>query len=320
MEEVLSMSRGLCLPFLLLAAASAVFCQTNANLDLADTYEQLKRWPEAEKYFQEAAKDSDLAVRRQALAGIVRVHTAANGQHQELAGARYYNNAGVLDKAEEQYVTALKSDSQDVRNLANSALQDVQSELWLKRRFDRVLQWVAYLAFVIGVFSVIVLIWTAIRVKNSVELRAFIEVGEHVSGKAAYWLAYVRARIASVSAPLPAAISPLSAELLFHAALPEFRDELPEPQNELEVSGVKIPFASLVNVLVKPKVRISGGWIAPAAAADGTAFGAISRPSSLGKERGPTVFMRPLRAATLDQDLEAFAYDVYIKAVEAHAS
>jgi tetratricopeptide (TPR) repeat protein len=162
MEEVLSMSRGFCLPFLLLAVASAVFCQTNANLDLADTYEQLKRWPEAEKYFQEAAKDSDLAVRRQALAGIVRVRTAANSQNQELAGARYYKNAGVLDKAEEQYVAALKSDSQDVKNSANSALEE-HSGLWFKRRFDWVLQWIAYLVFVIGVFSMIVLVLNCVN-------------------------------------------------------------------------------------------------------------------------------------------------------------
>ena len=292
----------------------------SANMDLAETYERLKRWAEAEKYFQEAAKEPDPSARRDALLGIERVRAAAGGQNQELAAARYYRNADVREKAEEQYVAALKSDSETVKKGANDALTELQGALWLKRKFDSVLQWLAYATFVLGVLSVLIFAWMAFRITRSIELRPFTEVGDHVEGKAAFWLFYVRARIKSIATPLPSAISPYSAELLFNTALPKFRDELPEPQNELEAGGVKIPLASLVGVFIKPKVRISGGWIAPIAPASGIAFASVSHSSSFGEDRDSTVVTRSIDAATLDPDLEAFAYDVYIKAVEAHAS
>jgi tetratricopeptide (TPR) repeat protein len=292
----------------------------SANMELAETYERLKRWAEAEKYFQEAAKELQPAARREALLGIERVRAAADAQNQELAGARYYQNADVSDKAEEQYVAALKSDSATVKKAAKDALPELQRALWLKRKFDLVLQWLAYLAFLAGALSVVVFFWMVVRIAHSVELRPFTEVGDHVEGKVAFWLSYVRARIQSIGAPLPSSISPYSAELLFNTALPKFRDELPEPQSDLEFGGVKIPLASLVGVFIKPKVRISGGWFAPAAPASGIAFASVSRPSSFGKEGNFTVLTRSINAATLEPDLEAFAYDVYIKAVEAHAS
>jgi tetratricopeptide (TPR) repeat protein len=292
----------------------------SANIDLAETYERLKRWAEAEKYFQEAAKELEPAARREALLGIERARAAAGAQNQELAGARYYQNADVREKAEELYVAALKSDSENVKKAANDALAELQGALRLKRKFDWVLQGLAYLAFVLGVLSVLVFPWMVWRIARSIELRPFTEVGDHVQGQVAFWLSYVRARIQSIGAPLPFGISPYSAELLFNTALPMFRDELPEPQSELEIGGVKIPLAALIGVFIKPRVRISGGWIAPAAPADGIAFASVSRPSSFGKDRDPMVLTRSINTATLEPDLEAFAYDVYIKAVEAHAS
>lgn len=292
----------------------------SANMDLAETYERLKRWAEAEKYFQEAAKELESATRREALLGIERVRAASGAQNQELAGARYYKNADVREKAEELYVAALKSDSETVKKAASDALTELQRALWLKRNFDLALQWLAYVTFVLGVLSVPVFLRMVWRIAQSIELRPFTEVGDHVQGQVAFWLSYVRASIQSLGVPLPFGISPILPELFFNTALPMFRDELPEPQSELQVGGVKIPLAALVGVFAKPRVRISGGWIAPAAPAAGRAFASVSRRSSFGKARDSWVLTRSINAATLEPDLEAFAYDVYVKAVETHAS
>ena len=288
----------------------------SANLDLAQTYERLGRWVEAEKYFQDAAKELEPAARREALAGIERVRAAAAAQNRELAGARYYQSADVPEKAEEQYVAALKSDSESVKKAAGDALAEVRGALWFKREFASVVQLLEYAAFFAGVLSVLVWAWMVWRIGRSIELRPFTEVGDHVQGQVAFWLSCVRARIQSIGAPLPFEISPILPELFFNAGLPAFRDELPEPQSDLQVGGVKIPLAALAGVFMKPKVRISGGWIAPAATTAGLAYACVSRPSL----RDLRVLTHSINPATVEPDLEAFAYDVYVKAVEAHAS
>jgi tetratricopeptide (TPR) repeat protein len=94
----------------------------NLNLDLANTYERLKQWQEAEKYFQEAAK-FDGPVLLEALLGIERVRTAAEAGSQEMAGGQYYLDADLPEKAEGEFVGALKSGSDSTRYAAKEVLR-----------------------------------------------------------------------------------------------------------------------------------------------------------------------------------------------------
>jgi hypothetical protein len=292
----------------------------SANLDLARTYERLKKWPDAEKYYQEAAKESDPTVWREGLHGIERVQAAAVNDSQELAGGQYYKTADVPDEAEDQYVAALKSNSEVVRKMAQQALIELESALWMQRKFDLVLQWVKYVTVVLGAISVVLLVIGSVRIRQSIEVAGFSEVGEKVQGKMPFWLSYVRSRIRFLTAIPASQISPLIASPpMLYLALPSFRDELPEPDKEVDIGGTKIPLASFIGLYVKPKVKIVGGWTAPAGTANGTAFAAIYRRSAFRGDRPSGFVTRPIRVGTPDEDLEAFAYDVYVKAVESHA-
>jgi len=292
----------------------------SANLDLARTYEQLKKWSDAEKYFQEAAKEKEEAVWREALLGIQRVRAAADAELQELSGAQYYKSADLSDKAEEQYVAALKSNSEAVRKSAQRALRELESALWFQRRFDSFLQLVKYLAALLGATSLLLLIIASVRIRRSIELVRMAEVGEKTSGKVQFWLAYVRSRIRSLSAVPTAQISSLISAPILYSALPVFRDELPEPEGEIDVAGTKLPLGSLISLYVRPRTKVTGGLAVPISPADGSAFALVSRRRLFKDGGGASEFVhRPIRAAHQDEDLEAFAYDVYVKAVEAHA-
>lgn len=292
----------------------------SANLELARTYEQLKKWPDAEKYFQEAAKEKEETVWREALLGIQRVRAAADAELQELSGAQYYKSADVRDKAEEQYVAALKSNSEPVRRSAQRALREVESALWFQRRFDSFLQLVKYAAAFLGATSLVLLIIGSVRIRRSIELGPVAEVGDKASGKLQFWLTYVRGRIRSLSAVPAAQISSLISAPILYLALPVFRDELPDPEEEIDFAGTKLPLGSLISLYVRPRTKVTGGLAVPISPADGSAFASISRRGLCKKDGGACEFVRrPIRAAHQDEDLEAFAYDVYVKAVEAHA-
>jgi len=292
----------------------------SANLDLARTYEQLKKWPDAEKYFQEAAKEKEEAIWREALLGIQRVRAAADAELQDLSGAQYYKSADVSEKAEEQYVAALKSSSEPVRKSAQLALRELESALWFQRKFDSFLQLVKYLAAFLGATSLLLLIIASVRIRRSIELGPIAEVGEKASGKVQFWLTNVRSRIRSLSTVPTSQISSLISAPILYSALPVFRDELPEPAAEIDVAGTKLPLGSLISLYVRPRTIVTGGLAVPISPADGSAFALISQMRLFRARGGASEFVhRPIRAAHQDEDLEAFAYDVYIKAVEAHA-
>jgi hypothetical protein len=146
------------------------------------------------------------------------------------------------------------------------------------------------------------------------------EVGDKASGKLQFWLTYVRGRIRSLSAVPTGQISSLIATPILYLALPDFRHELPEPKEEIDVAGTKLPLASLVCLYVRPRTKVTGGLAIPISTADGSAFASISRRGLFKEDGGACEFVRrPIRAAHQDEDMEAFAYDVYVKAVEAHA-
>jgi hypothetical protein len=196
----------------------------------------------------------------------------------------------------------------------------------LQRRFDRWLQYAKYVAAVLALTSILLFCISYFRVWQSVEIAPFTEVGEKVQGRVAFLFSLVRARIRALS-PLPASsISPfLSSPPVLLAALPSFRDEISELAGEVEIGGAKLPLGSILNICVKPRTKVTGGWSAPIAAAvggvdtEGVAFATILRRARIFGHEPSAFVTRPIRPGSAYEDLETFAYDVYIKAAQSHA-
>ncbi len=296
--------------------------QQQRQMELAALYERLHAWHEAEAQFVAAAQGPSEELRKQALQGIERVlkFAAGSSDSSSLKLAEFYEGQQMWNDAETHYLAAAKDASGEVRRLALEGLNRVRdriprnrleyNEQWFDILSGLVARVLAVVFFAVAVFLVAGSLY---KVWNRIQVIPFAASSEAAGSQIIFWLGHLQTTVRSATA-LPSAAR---VDLLPYLRLPELEEQLPD-LGEIAIAGVKFSIRELLHRLVLPRVRVTGGWIT--GASQGKAFARFERRRKFSRYESYATIKRDIPVDRQDEELEVFAYHIWIKAVETYVS
>jgi hypothetical protein len=285
------------------------------DLQLGKFYEESHRWKEAEEEYIQAGRVGAPPVKEEALAAIQRLKTRRTSDDEsfEFDLAKVYEDEKKWKDAEEQYIAAGKAGSKLVRTQALEGVKRAHDhrylEIWVEV-FDR---WLGYIGRFLGVILLLVILWRIWKVYRAIEVIPFDASTDDARKRLAFSLS-------SASEELPRILGPPRMGVIDSVPfiiLPGLEGEFPDPAEDLEIGGTKLPLSNLIKLLRRPRVKVVGRWNVGALTGSANArvlrrrrywfgyresrFSSFSIPSSPGTQQ--------------DWQLTFFAYDVLIKAI-----
>jgi len=279
------------------------------DLQLGKFYEKQERWKEAEQEYVQAGRIGAPGVKKEALAAIERlkIYRPSDNENFEFDLAKLYEDGEHWQEAEQHYAAAAKGETKQVRDLALQGVQRARAhrgweEFW--GDFDR---WLGYLARVLGLLFLVVIAYRLWRVWRTMEIVPF-EAGNDNASK------QVNFSLASALEGLPQIVGPVvftGNDVL--TKLPGV-EGLPDPVQDIEIGGVKLPLTDWIKMIRLPKVRVVGRWDTGMRSAQARIFG--RRWIFRYLEKRSSRFYVPAEAGdTQELRLRLFAYDVLIKSI-----
>lgn len=319
----------LLLPLSLSATEQADMAIQQLQLKLATLYERMHDWEKAEAEFLEAAKGPSEKLREQSLGGIERVRKNAENSNNSssLKLGDFYARQKMWSEAEKYYLSAAEDGSEGVQRLALEGLKSVRDQIPrsrlaedLKLRSDIFSGFISQGLAIVGVLIILALLVMAIRrvreIRRGIEVLPFVASSESTGAQFSYWLGHTQAIIRSAST-LPRAAGAKGTFVLPYLQLPSLAEQLPE-LGEIDLAGVKVPVGELLRRIGRPRVRVSGGWVTDNT--NGRVFAAFERRRGLSHYELYATIERDVPAKQQDQELELFAYQLLMKAVETYDS
>jgi hypothetical protein len=289
-------------------------------LRLAGVYEEVHELAKAEEQFVMASRSQDPKLVDSAVEGLRRVRAKMRQEADEtaLATAKEYEHLGRWELAQSEYAAAIKATSGAVRQSAVDGLRKVDRELSWNRAATVTDAWVLWVGK--GVAVVLVVLWLptvwswVIASRGSIKVFPFIAPSDEAGKEILFWLAYARSKLRGRPEPPPGAVLMVAASSLPYIDLPNLPSEVTDIAN-LDLGTGKVGLKDALQVVARPKTRISGGWVR------GTSGGLAYAELEARHWRGygfQSRVVQPISAAGQAADLELFGYDVLIHAVEAH--
>lgn len=316
--------RALFLPFMMLCVFAVPSAKTDAAsedaaLATAQAYERLGDLAKAEEQFVAAAQSADSTLREVALQGLRRVRQRARHASDvaALVLAGEYEKQHRWEQARDEYANVMKTatGSTLAEAIAGMRRTHAHEPFWTTADVDALLLWLGKAAALL-----LVLFWAARALmfgrmsRRSVRVFPFL-AGDDASKEMTFWVAYARASLRTTS--WTPGLMLVRSGVLPLIDLPGLPSDLPEIE-DLAFGELKIPLKNLLGALARPRVRVSGGWVA--GAAGGRVYAEIEQRRWVGYSLHSTVRRAIAAGAPAQRELELFGYDVIIRADNAHGS
>lgn len=286
-------------------------------LAVAQRLEQLKAWDKAEDEYLKVDSGAPAADRQAALAGLARVHQQAQAEKRAtaLAAAEDLERSKHWSEAEQVYIGLIKSDH-SAQKIAAERLERIEPR-WYNLRwpewFHQISLNVGRVLLALSIVGGVALLGRSIRDKRkTIEFQTFRASTDTAAEQIAFWLERV---LSDLRSPVPSfPLTPTLTSSLPFIALPGFAEQMPDV--DLEVGGTKIPFKAVYEFFARPRVRVSGNWYV---GASGSALATLEKRRGFDQYVPFSSATRPISdtaGAAQDNDLQLFAYAVFIEAAK----
>ncbi len=290
------------------------------DLEAARRYENLSRWKEAEQEYLQAGRVGAPYIKKEALAAIGRlsVHRPADYENFDFELGKMYEDNHHWKEAEQHYAAAAKDAPRPVRDRILLDVKRVRGHLWLEEFSEDFTRWLGYVATVLGLLFVIVVIRRIRKTRQGIKVMPFEGSTDDASKRIVFSLSSAREQLPSLLAPVLETMGPNVVDAVPLIILPGVENEFPDPAEDLEIGGVKLPLANWIQLINSPLVRVYGRW--NVGQTTGMAQARIQRRRTL-TTYSDSRFVRSTvdSAATdaRDRQLALFGYDVLVKAIYA---
>lgn len=289
------------------------------DIEVAQRYEKLHRWKEAEQEYLAAGHNGAVCVKKMALDGIRRIEPyrpADDAPGFEFDLAEFYASQGDWKNAEQHYAAAGKDALPTVKAAAIAAVRKVYEHQEFQHQVEDFDRWAGYLARLLGLFLVPLILYGIVQVWSAIRCEPFLAPREEDSRRIGFSLADTREMLPDLMAPLMKATRANVIDILPLIILPGLDGKFGEPIEDLEVGEAKLPIGKWAAILRRPKVKIEGRW--NVGGTMGSAHARIALRAGFFWFRERRVCQAPVASAAGDLqelDLMLFSCDVLVKAV-----
>lgn len=279
------------------------------DLQVAQSYEKQERWKEAEQEYLQAGRVGAPCVKKEALAALDRLkkHRPSDRENFDFELAKLYEDEHQWPEAEQHYAAAAKGETKVVRDAALDGVKRAGDHLRVEHfvgEFDR---WLGYAARLLALAFVVVLARRLYKVRKSMEIVPFEAENDNGAKQVNFVLASALEDMPNVVGPKVFA----GTEVL--TKLPGV-EGLPDPAQDVEIGGVKLPLTEWIKMIRLPKVRVLGCWDFGMR----TARARVLRrtwPFSYAEKRSSRFYVPSEPGDAQELQLRLFAYDVLIKSI-----
>ena len=287
------------------------------DLEIASALERHRRWKEAEEQYLQAAKTGTLDVKRRALEGIERLESSrpSDVDHFEFDLAKFYEDQHSWKEAEQHYAAAAIGGPKNIRDQALAGLTRVHRRRRIEDAADSLDRLLGYLARVLGLAFLALILWRIWKLGQAIEVIPFEASSEDATKRLLFALSSARDFLPEIlGRPKPGVVG----DAIPIIVLPGLDNEFPDPTEDLEIAGIKLPLANFTKLIRRPRVRVLGRWHVGDTV--GTARARILRRRyfvNYHESRHSQFIVTAEEGDTQDSQLTSFAYDVLVKAIYA---
>lgn len=288
------------------------------DLEVARRYESLSRWKEAEQEYLQAGKAGPPWMKQEALSAIERlsVHRSADFENFDFELGKMYEDNKDWKDAEQHYAAAAKDAPRPVRDRILLDVERVRGHLWLEEFAEDFTRWLGYIATILGLLFAIVIVWRVRKTRQGIQVMPFEGSSDDASKRIVFSLSSAREQLPGLLAPVLETMGPNVVDAVPLIILPGVENEFPDPAQDLEISGVKLPLANWIQFINAPLVRVNGRW--NVGQTTGMAQARIQRRRLLATFRDSRSVRTTVDSAATDardRQLALFGYDVLVKAI-----
>jgi hypothetical protein len=288
------------------------------DLEAARAYERLSRWKEAEQEYLQAGRLGPPWIEQEAFAAIERlsIHRSADFENFDFELGKLYEDNKEWKEAEQHYAAAAKEAPRPVRQRILLDVERVRGHLWLQEFAEDFTRWLGYLAIVVGLMFAIILIWRVKKTRQGIQIMPFEGSSDDASKRIVFSLSSAREQLPNLLAPVVETMGPNVVDAVPLIILPGVENEFPDPAQDLEIGGVKLPLANWIQFINVPLVRVNGRW--NVGQTTGMAQARIQRRRCLATFRDSRSVRSLVDSAATDardRQLALFGYDVLVKAI-----
>ncbi|MGA8220336.1 MAG: hypothetical protein WB780_01695 [Candidatus Acidiferrales bacterium] len=257
-------------------------------------------------------------MKQEALSAIGRlsVHRSADYENFDFELGKMYEDNKEWKDAEQHYAAAAKDAPRPVRDRILLDVERVRGHLWLEEFAEDFTRWLGYIATVLGLLFAIVLIWRVRKTRQGIQVMPFEGSSDDASKRIVFSLSSAREQLPNLLAPVVETMGPNVVDAVPLIILPGVENEFPDPAQDLEISGVKLPLANWIQFINAPLVRVNGRW--NVGQTTGMAQARIQRRRYLATFRDSRSVRSTVDSAATDardRQLALFGYDVLVKAI-----